>query len=212
VYFSDVVVRADSPACALTDLRGASWAYNERTSHSGYAVTRFALAQRGETGAFFGRVQGSGAHLQSLAWLLDGRIDATALDSTVLEQELRTYPELAAAIRRIETFGPSPIPPLVVSRALPHDLRDMLRAALLQMHAEPHGQQVLARAAMSRFVAVTDADYDPIRTMWRVAARVAPWLDAETGPESRLNGPRRARARSGRAGSGPSDRRRARPG
>src|SRR5579871_5844511 len=76
VYFSDVVVRADSPARSVADLRDAAWAYNERTSHSGYAVTRFALAQCGETGAFFGRVLGSGAHLQSLAWLLDRRIDA----------------------------------------------------------------------------------------------------------------------------------------
>ncbi len=35
VYFSDVVVRTDSPAHSLADLRGATWAYNERTSHSG---------------------------------------------------------------------------------------------------------------------------------------------------------------------------------
>ena len=183
VYFSDVVVRADSRARSLADLRGAAWAYNERTSHSGYAVTRFALAEQGERGAFFGRVLGSGAHLQSLAWLLDGRVDATAIDSTVLEQELRTRPELAPAIRRVETFGPSPIPPLVASRALPQDLRQRVRAALLAMHADPHGHQVLARAGMSRFVGVTDADYDPIRTMWRAAARLAPWIDDNANAE-----------------------------
>ena len=39
---------------------------------------------------FFGHVSGSGAHLRSLDWLLGGRIDASAIDSTVLEQELRT--------------------------------------------------------------------------------------------------------------------------
>ena len=36
VYFSDVVVRRDSPFRAFADLRGASWCYNEPLSHSGY--------------------------------------------------------------------------------------------------------------------------------------------------------------------------------
>ena len=72
VYFSDDVVRADNPH-ARSPTAGSTWAYNERTSHSGYAVTRCALAERGEAGAFFGRLMlESGAHLQSLAWLLDG--------------------------------------------------------------------------------------------------------------------------------------------
>ncbi len=39
IYFSDVIVPRDSPAKAWGDLRGASWAYNEPDSHSGYLVT-----------------------------------------------------------------------------------------------------------------------------------------------------------------------------
>src|SRR5690606_17463486 len=42
VYFSDVVVRHDSPYRHLSDLAGASWAYNEPGSHSGYGVVRYA--------------------------------------------------------------------------------------------------------------------------------------------------------------------------
>src|SRR5205823_6543754 len=42
VYFSEVVVRQDHPARSLAALRGATWAYNEPTSHSGYAITRYA--------------------------------------------------------------------------------------------------------------------------------------------------------------------------
>ncbi|MEJ2750807.1 MAG: PhnD/SsuA/transferrin family substrate-binding protein [Anaerolineae bacterium] len=36
VYFSDVVVHRDSPFRRFADLRGASWAYNEPGSQSGY--------------------------------------------------------------------------------------------------------------------------------------------------------------------------------
>jgi ABC transporter, phosphonate, periplasmic substrate-binding protein len=39
VYFSDVIVRHDSPILRLEELRGRSWAYNEPASHSGHTVT-----------------------------------------------------------------------------------------------------------------------------------------------------------------------------
>ena len=48
VYFSDVVVRRDSPYRSLFDLRGAAWAYNEPRSHSGYNVVRAYLAEFGQ--------------------------------------------------------------------------------------------------------------------------------------------------------------------
>jgi phosphonate transport system substrate-binding protein len=40
IYFSDVIVRRDSPFRSFADLRGRAWAYNDRDSHSGYHLTR----------------------------------------------------------------------------------------------------------------------------------------------------------------------------
>jgi phosphonate transport system substrate-binding protein len=56
VYFSDAVVHRDSAYYGFEDLRGASWAYNEPHSHSGYNVTRYHLASLGETSGSSGRV------------------------------------------------------------------------------------------------------------------------------------------------------------
>jgi phosphonate transport system substrate-binding protein len=175
-YFSEVVVRRDHAAHSLADLRGCTWAYNEPTSHSGYALTRYTLAARGERAGFFGRVVATGAHQRSLELVLDGEIDATAIDSTVLEQELRLKPELADRVRVVETLGPSPIPPLVVSRALPEAVRLAVRSAVLSMHLQPEGESVLTAADIRQFVAVTDADYEPIRTMARIANETESWL------------------------------------
>jgi phosphonate transport system substrate-binding protein len=180
IYFSDVVVLRDHPARLLADLRGAMWAYNEPTSHSGYGVTHYTLATRGEHAGFFGRVVASGSHLRSLSLLVTGEIDASAIDSTVLEQELRLRPYLADQIRVVETLGPSPIPPLVVSRALPANLRADLQTALLTMHVDRAGEAVLDAAAMRRLVPVSDADYEPIRQMARVAERTAPWISTSS--------------------------------
>jgi phosphonate transport system substrate-binding protein len=187
VYFSEVVVRRDNVAASLADLRGSTWAYNEPTSQSGYAITRYVLASRGEPPGFFGRVIASGAHQHSLALLLAGAVDATAIDSTVLDTELVLHPELAARIRVVETLGPSPIPPLVISRAVPVAVRRQLESTLMTMHADPAGLQVLSGARVKQFVRVTDADYEPIRAMARVAQRYDSWLDAPVlSPPARL--------------------------
>lgn len=171
VYFSDVLVRRDSPFFRLDDLRDAVWAYNEPNSHSGYNVVRYALAQRGQSFAFFGRVLAAGSHQAALELILAGQADAAAIDSTVLALEVVHRPGLAARLRRIDTFGPSPAPPWVVSTNLPAALRQALQAALLGMAADPQGQALLRQADFRRFAPVEDRDYDPIRVMERLGRR-----------------------------------------
>jgi phosphonate transport system substrate-binding protein len=169
VYFTDVIVRHDHPAHAFADLRGATWAYNNNGSHSGYNVVRHHLLELGETQGYFGRVVCGGWHQGSIQLVLDGAIDAAGVDSTVLETEVAARPELAAALRAIAVIGPSPIPPVVVARAVGPDRKARLRALLLGMAEDPAGRAVLAAGRMAGFVPVRDADYDPIRTMARRA-------------------------------------------
>lgn len=168
VYFSDVVVHVDSPYHQLADLQGASWTYNEPGSHSGYGVVRYALALRGQSLDFFGRVMASGAHQTSLAMILKREVDGSAIDSTVLELELLHHPEIADQIRIIDTFGPSPIPPWIVSRTVPAEMRTALHDSLVNMGTEPVGRAILQKVGMARFEPVTDSDYDPIREMARI--------------------------------------------
>ncbi|HZD10541.1 MAG TPA: PhnD/SsuA/transferrin family substrate-binding protein [Candidatus Binatia bacterium] len=172
IYFSDVVVRRDSPFRSFEQLRGASWAYNEPRSHSGYLLTRYNLALRGLNGDFFGRVVGAGSHQRALAMVLAGEIDASAIDSTVLELALAAPLQIAAQIRVLESWGPSPIPPWLAHRQAPQELRTKLRQILLEMHEDEEGRDVLRLAHVARFVLVQDKDYDPIREMARRAAHV----------------------------------------
>jgi phosphonate transport system substrate-binding protein len=165
IYFSDVVVRRDSPFTTFNDLRGATWAYNEVGSQSGYHITRYKLAQIGENGTFFGQTVASGAHVRSLEMVVAGEVDASAIDSTVLEDALRRSPALAQQIRLIDTLGPSPIPPWVIHKSVPAPLRQAIRQALTQLHQTSAGRAVLALGEMVRFETAVDAQYDPLRHM-----------------------------------------------
>jgi phosphonate transport system substrate-binding protein len=165
VYFSDVIVRREHPARRFDDLRGASWAYNEPDSQSGYGVTRAALVDRGEVGGFFGRVVEAGYHQRSIRLVADGRVDASAVDSQVLAIELRDHPELADAVRVIDALGPSTIQPVVASRRLEPALRRRIRDAVLDVGDDPAAVPELRRGFVEGFVAAVDRDYDDIRAM-----------------------------------------------
>jgi ABC-type phosphate/phosphonate transport system substrate-binding protein len=172
VYFSDVIVRRDTLYESFLDLRGAIWAFNEPRSHSGFNVVRAYLAELGETDNFFGEAVESGAHTASLEMILSGKADAAAIDSTVLEWMISQREQIEQHIRVIETIGPSPIPPWVISRRVCFDLRRELRSILLDMELKQAGRTLLAGAQIARFTAALDADYDPIRRMARKANRV----------------------------------------
>jgi phosphonate transport system substrate-binding protein len=165
IYFSDVIVRPDSPSQTLADLRGCTWAYNEVASHSGYNVVRYRLSQMGETRGFFGRMIESGSHQNSMRLVAAGQADAAAIDCQVLAIELRHQPQLAAQLRVIEALGPSPGLPVVASRHLPESLKAEVRSVLLALADDPAARSRLAHGLVQRFAPVVDADYDVIREM-----------------------------------------------
>ncbi len=165
VYFSDIVVHQDSPFFRFSDLRGASWAYNGLNSFSGYLVMQHHLAKMGQTAVYFKTAIQSGAHATSLQMILNQEVDSAAIDSTVLDWMLHHHPELNAQIRIIERVGPSPIPPLVISKSVPQPIRQQIRHLLTHMHKNENGRQRLTIGHLNKFVTVTDTAYDGIRQM-----------------------------------------------
>ena len=165
VYFSDVIVRRDSPFRSFADLRGCSWAYNEPYSHSGPGITCYRLVESGQTQDYFGRVIQTGWHQQSILRVLAGAVDASAVDSHVLALARRDNPELDFSLRVIDSLGPSTIQPVVVASWLAEQLKADLRSVLLELTNSPGGRTILADRLVERFVAIDDTDYDDLRRM-----------------------------------------------
>jgi phosphonate transport system substrate-binding protein len=190
VYFSDVVVRRESAFRTFDDLRGATWAYNEPCSHSGYTLPLSHLARLGAREGYFRRAVQSGSHQNSLLAVARGRVESAAVDSIVLERELVTDSPAAAAVCVVEILGPSPAPPAVVHTKVPTLIRTRIREMLTTMHEHRAGRAVLDAMGVSHFAPVSDCDYDPIRKTDAVASEVR-WCPAS----------RRRTDRHGAAGS-----------
>lgn len=163
VYFSDVIVRRESPCQSFADLRGRSWAHSRDDSFSGCLLARYHLRLMGETEAFFGSVTYSGRHQASIRAVVDGEVEASAIDSHVLGIERRRDPELETKLRVIAVLGPSPIPPVVVSARVTPETAARLRDAFCKLHADPVSRPVLRQGMIERFAPIDDRAYDDIR-------------------------------------------------
>ncbi len=165
IYFSDVIVRADSPYRSFADLRGSIWSYNDPESQSGYQITLHTLVSMGETSGFFGKVIEAGFHQESIRLVCEGAVDASAIDSQVLAIAIRDNPELTGLLRVIATLGPSTIQPVVAASRLPDSLKADMSQALLSMADDPEARARLAEGLFERMVWVPDSRYDDIRAM-----------------------------------------------
>lgn len=165
IYFSDVIVRRDSPYSSFDDLQGCAWAYNEAASHSGSNLVCYSLLERHKSPHYFGRLVKSGSHLNSLQMVIDGQADAAAIDSHVLDVVLQRNPALAAQLRVVAMLGPSAMPPVVVAKRLDAELKDRLRTALSAMHHDPTAAQSLQQGLIQRLAPVADEHYNDIRHM-----------------------------------------------
>ncbi|HVO69483.1 MAG TPA: PhnD/SsuA/transferrin family substrate-binding protein [Aggregatilineaceae bacterium] len=168
IYFSDVIVRQDSSFHSFDDLRGCSWAYNERQSQSGYGVTRYWLVKLGQTHGYFSRVVEAGFHQNAIRMVCEGEVDASAIDSLVLAIERRDHPELEAKLRVIDSLGPSTIQPLVAATRIAPSLIEDVQSVFIGMHNDSRAMDFLRRGFIDHFVAVQDNDYDDIRQMMSV--------------------------------------------
>lgn len=157
VYFSDVIVHSNSGISTFDMLHGKIFCYNDPGSNSGYNLPCYHLLQRGYSPTFWGSVWQSGSHQRSIQAVIHGEADWAAIDSTVLEQELRTVPEFAHQLRVVESIGPCPMPPMIVAQRLGKKLIDRMRDALLNPSAAL--QQTMTQAGIQRYEPVQVKPY-----------------------------------------------------
>jgi ABC-type phosphate/phosphonate transport system substrate-binding protein len=154
VYWSDVVARRGEEATAIEQFAGRRLAVNEPDSHSGSNVVLATLARRGVPAGGFAAVVSTGSHAGSLAAVAAGEADVAAVDSHL--HAALGYDGLTV----VERLGPSPSQPLAAGPSLSAAERERITATLTALAPD--------ELDMS-WVAVSDADYDPIRAM-RAAA------------------------------------------
>lgn len=182
-YFSYTIVRKDSPLKSWLDLKGKTYAFNELNSNSGYNMPRYKLVLLGAKSweDYFSGVVMSGSHEESIRLVARGMVDASSVDSMVLDYDRSIHDPDAMNVRIIETLHPggAGAPPVVVNPNLDAALKRRIKDVLLYMHEDGEGRAILAKALVKYFAPPDDHNYDDIRHMVN-SAQAAGFHDYQT--------------------------------
>ena len=169
-YYSYTIVRKNSPLKTWADLKGKTYAFSEMASNSGYNLPRAKLVSLGaKDWKYFSKVIVSGSHEESIRLVATGAVDASSVDSLVLDYDRFVNDEAALNVRIIEHLGPAGIPPVVVSKKADPSIKKALMDAMLNMHKDPEGERILAKAMVKRFDPPNDRNYDDVRKAEKMA-------------------------------------------
>jgi len=167
-YHAYLIVPADSPAAKLEQLRDKVFAFTDPDSNTGRLLPTYLLWQMEETPeGFFRKVVYTYSHDNSIKAVADKLVDGASVDSLVYDSTLVRKPELVGRTRIIFRSAPFGTPPVVVHPGLASDLKEQLRALILEMDIDPEGRAILDRLMVDRFVVPNEARYEPIREMLR---------------------------------------------
>ena len=179
LYSGTLSVAASSPLHSIDDLiRSAhelSVSFVDPASASGNLVQRAYLASRGvNPERDFKKVVFTTNHMTSALTLVAGKVDAAAVGENILPLLIHSGKIRPGDIRVLWTSPTIPEPPVAVRKDLPAAFKRKLQRALLDMAAEdPDAYRNMTakiyfeRYKNTRFVAATDAAYDPVRQLFR---------------------------------------------
>lgn len=157
-YYSVFVTRADEPGEA-EDFIDRTLAFNGQDSQSGWAAPQNEMARRGLR---FHHTLHTGAHIDSVRAVADGRADIAAIDAVSWRLAEAHHPELAARLRVVSRTAPTPGLPLITARD-----RD---------------PAPLARATAAAISALAPADRDALGLRGLVAIPAEAYLAVPTPP------------------------------
>jgi phosphonate transport system substrate-binding protein len=151
-YRSYLIVKDDAFR-TIEDLKGRVFAFTDPESNTGRLVPTYWLDRIGERPeSFFGRLIYTYSHDNSIRAVARGLVDGATVDSLIWDSYSRRNPALTGSTRVIKQSEPYPVPPVVASKVLGKDDRDLISQALVSMHMDPEGRRILDHLGFDRFI------------------------------------------------------------
>lgn len=166
VYYSLLIVPADSAVRSMADLRSKVFAFTDPISLTGRVYpTSLVKSLDGSPEAFFARIFFTYSHDKAIKAVANKVADGASVDSLVYDYLVAREPAVGQRTRVIHRSPAFGIPPVVVNPNLSPQLKETLRELLLQMIYDAEGRPILRNLMIERFVLVSDRIYDSARAL-----------------------------------------------
>ncbi len=173
-FRSVFITQTNSGIKRLTDLKGKQVSFGSQSSTSGHLMPRSFLLEAGiDPDKDFKRVAYSGAHDATIAAVVNGRVDAAALDITVWRKFVT---ENKVDTTRVDVFYTTP--PYFnynwsVHADMPAPLREKITAALLNLNMNnPEGKEILTLNRATKYIPTKPENYKGLENAGRSAGLI----------------------------------------
>jgi ABC-type phosphate/phosphonate transport system substrate-binding protein len=170
VYWTDIIVRADSRLESVADLDGVRFAFTVEDSQSGYQAPRRFFAEHAHGGRFFAATVGPlNTPRRVVEAVIANEADAGPMDAWWHALLHRHEPALAAELRTVATTRPTPIPLVVCGTGIEDAVRQRLVAAFERVERVPELAEIRDLLLLARFALPKTMDYESLAQEARAA-------------------------------------------
>jgi len=173
-FRSVFITQTNSGIKRLTDLKGKQVSFGSQSSTSGHLMPRSFLLEAGiDPDKDFKRVAYSGAHDATIAAVVNGRVDAAALDITVWRKFVS---ENKVDTTKVDVFYTTP--PYFnynwsVHADMPAPVREKITAALLNLNMNnPEGKEILTLNRATKYIPTKPENYIGLENAGRSAGLI----------------------------------------
>lgn len=138
IYYSGVFTKKDSPVHSLKDLKGKRVAFGDVNSTSSFVFPMTMIMDTGlDPVRDLAAIRLTGSHANSLAALVQGQVDASALSFDSFDKAIAQKAVDPSTIRVVAKSIPIPYPPIIMNSRLSLALKAELKKAFAVVNKAP---------------------------------------------------------------------------
>lgn len=164
IYYAGIFAKANSPIKSLKDLKGKRMAFGDINSTSSFVFPVTMIMDAGLDPVHdLAAIRLTGSHANSLAALVQGQVDASALSFDSFDKAMEQKAVDPSTIRVVAKSMAIPYPPIVMNTKLPPALKDKLRRAFAAVDKAPGVTPDMIRGYGGAKVDRYDAAFPPAK-------------------------------------------------
>lgn len=163
-YYGLIFIRKDSGIKSIKDMQGKRFAFVDRATTAGYLLPLAFFKKHGvkDYKTFFKETYFTGTHQDAIYDVLNKKAEIGSAKNTIFyrlaAEDKRLLDELVALARSPDV----PENGLAVRKDIDNAIKLKLKQALIDMHADPEGIDILKKFGAKKFIKTTNDDYSGV--------------------------------------------------
>jgi len=160
-YYGLIFVRKDSGIKSIKEMQGKSFAFVDKATTAGYLLPLAYFKEHGveDYKTFLNETYFTGTHQDAIYDVLNKKTDIGAAKNTMFYRLAADDSRITEELVILSRSPDVPENGLAVRKDLDESIKHKLKKALIDMHADPEGINVLKKFGAKRFIETSNDDY-----------------------------------------------------